>query len=76
MCGHRYTRTQYTLHQKVEPFANHLVQLAEHHLTPIYHVLFHFCDDQDIGYVVESNQNTGALPFEEFSEDWLFDLES
>jgi hypothetical protein len=38
-------------------------------------VVFHFCELENIGFLVMRYLNTGALPFEEFSEDELFDGE-
>jgi hypothetical protein len=60
----------------VESFSNLLSELAEHHLTHTYAVVFHFCQLENIDYLVLRYLNTGALPFEEFSEEWLFDGEA
>jgi hypothetical protein len=49
--------------------------LAEHRLTHTYAVVFHFCQLENIDYLVLRYLNTGALPFEEFSEEWVFDDE-
>jgi hypothetical protein len=50
--------------------------LAEHCLTHIYTVVFRFCQLEIIDYLVLRYLITGALPFEEFSEEWLFDVEA
>jgi hypothetical protein len=42
----------------------------------MYHVVFLFCEYENIGYLVLRYLNCGALQFEEFSEDWLFDGEA
>jgi hypothetical protein len=75
MPGHRYTPAKYALQQKVESFGRLLSELEEHHLTHIYAVVFLFCQLENIDYLVLRYINTGALPFEEFSEEWLFDGE-
>jgi hypothetical protein len=73
MPGHRYTPAEYALQQKVESFGRLLRMLEEHHLTHIYAVVLLFCQLENIDYLVLRYLNTGALPFEEFSEEWLFD---
>jgi len=75
MPGHHYTPAEYALQQKVESFGRLLSALEEHQLTHIYAVVFHFCKLENIDYLVLRYINTGALPFEEFSEEWLFDGE-
>jgi hypothetical protein len=50
--------------------------LAEHHLTHTYAVVFRFWQQQHIDYLVLRDLNSSALPFEEFSEEWLFDSEA
>jgi len=75
MPGHRYTPAEYALQQKVESFGRLLSALEEHRLTHIYAVVLHFCKLENIDYLVLRYINTGALPFEEFSEEWLFDGE-
>jgi len=75
MPGHRYAQSEYTLQQVVETFGNLLYSLEEHHLTPTYRVVFRFCELDDIDYLMLRYLNTGALPFEEISEGWLFDDE-
>jgi len=76
MPGHRYTAAEYALHRKVESFGRLLSGLAEHRLTHIYAVVTLFCREEGIEYLVLRYLNTGLLPFEEFSEDWLFDKET
>jgi len=75
MPGHRYTPAGYTLQRVVESFGNLLYELAEHHLTHTYAVAFHFCQLENIDYLVLRYLNTGALPFKEFSEKSLFEGE-
>jgi hypothetical protein len=75
MPGHHSAPAEFVLRRIVESFGNHLFQLEELHLTHIYRVVFCFCKDKNIGYLVLRYLNTGALPFEEFSEDWLIDSE-
>jgi len=76
MPGHHYTLAEYALQQIVESFGNLLFQLVEAHLTHTYRVVFRFWELENINYLVLRYLNTGALPFEEFSEDWLFDGEA
>jgi hypothetical protein len=75
MPGHQYTQAEYALHQKVECFGRLLSALEEHRLPHIYAVVFRWCQLENIDYLVLRYINTGALPFEEFSEEWLFDGE-
>jgi hypothetical protein len=75
MTGHRYRPAEYALQQKVESFGRLLSELEEHRLTHIYAVVFFFCQYENIDYLVLTYRNTGALPFEEYSEEWLFDRE-
>jgi hypothetical protein len=49
--------------------------LAELRLTHVYSVVFRFCQYESIDYLVLGYLNTSALPFEEYSEEWLFDGE-
>jgi len=73
MPGHHYTSAEYALHQKVESFARLLFELDEHHLTRISAVVWLFCQSEGIDYLVLRYLNTGLLPYEEYSEEWLFD---
>jgi len=75
MPGHRCTQSEYALQQVVETFGNLLYSLEEHHLTHTYQVVFRFCELEGIDYLLLRYLNTDALPFEEFSEGWLFDDE-
>ena len=75
MPGHRFTQSEYAPHQVVETFGNLLYSLQEHHLTHTYRVVFRFCQLEGIDYLVLRYLNTRLLPFEEDSEEWLFDKE-
>jgi hypothetical protein len=72
MPGHQYTQTQYALQKVVESFGNLLFELDAHYSTHTYAVVFCFCQLENIDYLVQRYLNTGALPFEEFSKEWLF----
>jgi hypothetical protein len=76
MPGHQYTPAEYALQRVVESFGNLLFELKQHRLTHIYAVVFRFCQLESIDYLVLRYLNTSALPFEEFSEEWLFDEEA
>ena len=76
MPGHRYTQSKYALRQVVETYGNLLISLEEHCLTHTYRVVFRFCQLEDIDYLVLRYLNTRALPFEEYSEEWLFEGEA
>jgi len=76
MSGHRYTPYEYALHQTVELFGNLLFALHEHNLHHIYQVVLRFLQLESLDYLVLRYLNTGLLPFEEFSEDLLFDKET
>jgi hypothetical protein len=52
-----------------------LSELAEHYSTYTYAGVFRFCELEIFNYQVLRYLNTGALPFEEGSEEWLFDRE-
>jgi hypothetical protein len=75
MPGHLDTPAEYALQQVVKSFGNFHFQLAEHDLTHTYAVVFRFCQLENIDYQVLRYLNTGALPFEECSEEWLHDGE-
>ena len=72
MPGHLYTPAMYALKKIVKSFGNLHSELAKHHLTHTYTVVFRFCQLENIDYLVLRYLNTGALPFEEYSEEWLF----
>jgi hypothetical protein len=76
MPGHQYTPGAYRLQQLVESVGNLFSELAEHHLTHTYAVVFRFCQLEGIDYLVLRYVNTSALPHEEFSEELLFDGET
>ena len=69
MPGHRYTQSEYALQRIVESFGNLLVSLQDCHSTHTYRVVFHFCELEGIDYQVLIYLNTGALLFDEFSEE-------
>jgi hypothetical protein len=75
MSGQQLTQSKYALQQVVELFGNLLIQLEEAHLTHIYQTVFRFSELENIDYLVLRYLNTGALPFEEWAEEWLFDGE-
>jgi hypothetical protein len=74
--GHDYTPAEYALQKVVDSFGNVLSKLAEHLLTHTYTVVFCFCQIENIDYLVLRYINTGAVPFEQFSEETLFDGEA
>jgi hypothetical protein len=69
------TQSEFGLQQVVEIFGNLLIQLEEARLTPTYQSVFRFFQLENIDYLVLTYLNTGALPFEEWAEEWLFDGE-
>jgi hypothetical protein len=75
MPRHQYTQAEFAQQRVIESFGNLHFELAEHHLTYMYAVGFRFCQLEKIDYLVLGYLNTGASPFEEFSEEWLFDQE-
>ena len=75
MSGQHLTQSEYALQQVVELFGNLLFQLEEARLTRTYQTVFRFCQLENIDYLVLRYLNTGALPFEEWAEEWLFDGE-
>jgi hypothetical protein len=52
-----------------------LYQLAEAGLTRTSRDILHFCELENIDYLVLRYLNTCALPFEEWAEEWLHDRE-
>jgi hypothetical protein len=76
MPGHQYTPAESALQRVVGSFGNLLFELAKHHLTHTYAVVIRFCQLENIDYLLLRYLNTGALPFEEFSEEWLYDREA
>jgi hypothetical protein len=75
MFGRHLTQSEYALQQIVGLFGDLLTQLEKAHLTHTYHVVFRFCQLENIDYLVLRCINTGALPFEEWAEEWLFEGE-
>jgi hypothetical protein len=75
MSGRHLTQSEFALQHVVELFGNLLIQLEEAHVTHTYQTVFRFCQLENIDYLVLRNLNTGALPFEEWAEEWLFDGE-
>jgi len=73
MSEHHYTPAEYAMQQIVKSLGNLIYQLEEARLTLTYWVVFHFCDQENIEYPVLRLLNIGALPFEEFTMDLLFD---
>jgi hypothetical protein len=71
MPGHQYSPAEFAHRNIVESFCNLLLELAEQHLAHTYAVVFRFCELENIAYLVLRYINTGALPFEEYSEEWL-----
>jgi hypothetical protein len=75
MSGQCLTQSEYALQKVVELFRNLLIQLDEAHLTHSYQAVFRFCQLENNQYLVLRYLHTGALPFEEWAEEWLFDWE-
>jgi hypothetical protein len=75
MSGRHLTQSEYALQQVVELFGNLLFLLEEAHLTHTYHTVFRFCQLENLDYLVLRYLNSGALPFKEWAEEWLFDRE-
>jgi hypothetical protein len=75
MSGRHLKKSEYAFQTVVELVGNLLIQLEEARLTHTYQVVFRFCQLEKIKYLVLRYLNTGALPFEEWAEEWLFDGE-
>jgi hypothetical protein len=71
MSGQQLPQSEYALQKVVESFGDLLFQLEEARLTHTYEVISHFCQLENIDYLVWRYLNTGALPFEEWAEEWL-----
>jgi len=54
---------------------NLLFELDAHHVTHTYTVVFHFCQLENIDFLVLRYLNTSVLLLDGFSEEWLFDEE-
>jgi hypothetical protein len=75
MSGQQLTQSEYAIQQVVELFGGLLYQLAKAGLSRTYRDVFRFCELESIDYLVLRYLNTGALPFEEWAEEWLHDRE-
>jgi len=71
MSGQHLTQSEYALQRIVVLFGELYTQLAEARLTETYRVVFHFCELEDIDYLVLRYLNTSTPPFEEWAEEWL-----
>jgi hypothetical protein len=76
MPGHRYAQAEYALQRVADSFGNLLFEFAEHRVTHTYAVVFLFCQLENIDCLVLRYLNTGAIRFEEYSEECLFDDET
>jgi hypothetical protein len=63
----------FTLQWIVESVGTLLFQLEERDLTYTCSVVICCCEFNNVDYLGLRYLNNGALPFKEFSEDWLFD---
>jgi len=75
MSGKHLTASEYALQQVVGLFRHLLTQLEEAHIPHIYRVVFRFCQLENIDCLVLRYLRTGALPVEEWAEEWFFDGE-
>jgi len=75
MSGQHLTQSEYALQQVIVLFRELLSQLTETRLTHTYQVIFHFCEPENIDYLVLRFLASGASPFEEWAEEWLHDGE-
>jgi hypothetical protein len=57
---HHSTIAQYALQQIVESFSNLLCQLAKHHSTHTYQLVFCFCERKNIDYLILRYLNPGG----------------
>jgi len=73
MPGHRLSQSEYALQQVVKYFGTFLYSLEEHRVIHTYRVIVRFCKLEDIDHLVLRYLDTALLPFEEFSEELLFD---
>jgi hypothetical protein len=71
MSGQHLTESKYAVQKVVESFGDLLFPLEEARLIHTYQVVFHFCQLENIDYLVLRYLKTGALPFEEFAQKWL-----
>jgi hypothetical protein len=75
MPGYQDTPAESVLLKILECFGNLLFKLAEYQATHTYAVVSCFCQLENIEYLVLRYLKTSMVPFEEFSEEWLFDDE-
>jgi hypothetical protein len=75
MSGQQLTQSEYGLQHIVVLFRELLSQLADARLTHIYKLVFHFCELENIDYLVLRYLNTGTSPFKERAKEWLQDGE-
>jgi len=73
MSSRQMTQSENAVQQVVVLFRELLSQMAEACSTHTNEVVFHFCEQEDIDYLVLRHLNTGARPFEEWPEEWLYD---
>jgi len=72
MPAQQYTSAEYALQLIVNSLGNLLFQLEDHHSTNTNHVVIQLCELENIDYLVLQYLHTGALRFEEFSEEGFF----
>jgi hypothetical protein len=72
MSGQRLSQSEYALRQVVVLLDELLIQLDEAGLTHTYHDVLRYCELENINYLVLRYVNTGAGPYEEFAEEWLY----
>jgi hypothetical protein len=75
MSGRRLSQSEYALQRVVVLFGELLIQLVEAGLTHTYRDVIRYCELENIDYLVLRYVNTGAGPFEEWAEAWLYDGE-
>jgi len=66
---------EYALLRVVQAYGYVLYKLAKHHWTNTYGVVYHFCELQNIAYLVVTHLNTGVLWSEYFTPECLFNRE-
>jgi len=72
MPRHQMTQSEYALQQVVKRFGNLLFALDEQCVTHTYRLVSRFCELKNINHLALWYLNTNELPFEEYSEKWLF----
>jgi hypothetical protein len=75
MPGRHLSQSEYALQQVVVQFGKLLIQLNEAGLTHTYRDDLRHCELENINYLVLGYVNTGAGPYEEWAEEWLYDGE-